>query len=360
MAHQIENMFSVKETPWHNLGSVIQNAPTVAEGIVLAGADWEVEKKSLFFKTAEGVEVNLDDFQKAMVRKDNGVILGTVGPKTEILQNKDAFAFFDPIIASGEATLETAGVLDEGRKIWVMAKCKLDPFVIAKDDEVLSYVLLSNSHDGTMAVRVGFTPIRVVCANTLAIAHGSKDSQLIRVRHSRKVKENLSNIRDVMKVAEASFQATAEQYKLLATRNINQNDLREYVKAVFKMNEDENELATRSKNVLEKILANHEAKTGMLRDISFQTELAARMAQPSASEVADKLLESITERFETPVGGEVKSTKGSWWTAYNAVNEELNYGRGHSDDTRMNSLWFGDSAKKNAEALELALEMAGS
>lgn len=357
MAHQIENMFSVKETPWHNLGSVIQNAPTVAEGLVLAGADWEVEKKSMYFTNAEGVQVNMDAFQKAMVRKDNGVILGTVGPKTEILQNKDAFNFFDPIIESGEATLETAGVLDEGRKIWVMAKAKLDPFVIATGDEVLSYVLLSNSHDGTMAVRVGFTPIRVVCANTLAIAHGAKDSQLIRVRHSRKVKENLSNIRDVMKIAEASFQATAEQYKLLATRNINQNDLREYVKAVFKMNEDENELATRSKNVLEKILANHEAKTGMLRDISFKTELAARA---SAADVADMLIESITERFEVPVGGEVKSTKGSWWTAYNAVNEELNYGRGHSDDTRMNSLWFGDSAKKNSEALELALEMAGN
>jgi len=357
MPDQVQNMFSVNETPWHKVGTVIKEAPDTEKGLVLAGADWDAEKKSLFFTNDQGVQVNVDPFRKVIVRKDNGAILGTVGPKTEILQNKAAFKFFDPIVASGEATLETAGVLGEGEKIWVMAKIKGDPLTIAKDDEVLKFVLLSNSHDGSMAVRVGFTPIRVVCANTLAIAHNAKDSQLIRIRHSKKMGENLSNIRDVMKIAEASFEATAEQYKLLATRNINQNDLREYVKAVFKMNEDENELATRSKNVLEKILANHEAKTGMLRDISFKTELAARA---SAADVADMLLESITERFEVPVGGEVKSTKGSWWTAYNAVNEELNYGRGHSDDTRMNSLWFGDSAKKNAEALELALEMAGN
>lgn len=357
MAHQIENMFSVKETPWHGLGKVIQTAPTIAEGIKLAGLDWEVQKLPLFYNNDKGEAVDASAFQNVMVRKDNGLILGTVGPKTEILQNHRAFNFFDPILESGEATLETAGSLDEGRKIWVMAQVKLDPFVIAKDDEVRSFVLLSNSHDGTTAVRVGFTPIRVVCANTLAIAHGAKDSQLVRIRHSSKLEQNLSNIRDIMNVAKSSFEATAEQFKLLANRGINQNDLREYVKAVFKMPENEAEIATRSRNILEKILANHEARTGMLRDISFQTELAARA---SAAEVADKLLESITERFENPVGGEVKSTKGTWWTAYNAVNEELNYGRGHSDSTRVNSLWFGDSAKKNSEALELALEMAGS
>jgi hypothetical protein len=87
---------------------------------------------------------------------------------------------------------------------------------VAPGDEVEKYLLLSHGHDGSLAVRVGFTPVRVVCANTLSMAHGSDASKLIRVRHSKSLHENLANIREVMNLANAEFEATAEQYRLLA------------------------------------------------------------------------------------------------------------------------------------------------
>src|SRR5205823_9488561 len=124
------------------------------------------------------------------------------------------------------------------------AKMNRDPLVIAEGDTVEKYLLLSHGHDGSLAVRCGFTPVRVVCANTLAMAHGSDASKLIRVKHTKDVLENLANIREVMDLANQQFEATAEQYRLLARKSINQADLRRYVRRVLKI-EDDRQASTR-------------------------------------------------------------------------------------------------------------------
>ena len=134
--------------------------------------------------------------------------------------------WFQPFLDAKEAALHTAGSLRNGSRIWVLAKLNRDPLVIAQGDEVEKFILLSHGHDGSLAVRVGFTPVRVVCQNTLAMAHGSDASKLIRVKHTKDVHENLANIREVMDLANAEFEATAEQYRLLARKSINQADLR--------------------------------------------------------------------------------------------------------------------------------------
>ena len=170
---------------------------------------------------------------RAIVRDTDQRILGVVGSDYVPLQNSQAFKFFDPYIQAGEASLDTAGSLKQGQNIWILANLNRDPIEITKDDIVKKYLLLSNSHRGGIAVKVGFTPVRVVCANTLAMADRHKQSQLIRVSHSSKTVDTLEKIQEVINAANASFEATAEQYKYLASKEVNQSDLERFVRIVF-------------------------------------------------------------------------------------------------------------------------------
>lgn len=314
MAHEIESMAYVGQLPWHGLGTALEESDLYdwRNASVKAGLDWEAELVPLV--TADtGADVE----HRAVRRKTDCRILGVVGPRYTILQNQEAFKWFEPFLEAKEAALHTAGSLRQGSRIWVLAKLNRAPLVIAQGDEVEKYLLLSHSHDGSLAVRVGFTPIRVVCANTLAMAHGADASKLIRIKHTRDVHENLANIREVINVANAEFQATAEQYRRLARKSINQADLRKYVKKVLKVQDDQ-EVGTRMKNIIEEIIGLAEAGRG----------------------------------------NDLPSVRGTYWTAYNAVSEWLTYQRGHTQDNRLNSLWFGDGARMNRQALEVALAMA--
>jgi phage/plasmid-like protein (TIGR03299 family) len=227
MAHEVETMAFFQQTPWHGLGTALDEDdlydwPKTCEK---AGLAWDVELVPLV-TTDTQVKVT----HKAVRRTTDGRTLGVVGPRFFPLQNKDAFAWFQPFLDGREAALHTAGSLRHGSRIWVLAKLNRSPLVVAPGDEVEKFILLSHGHDGSLAVRVGFTPVRVVCQNTLSMAHGSDASKLIRVKHTKDVQANLANVREVMDVATAEFEATAEQYRRLARRSINQADLRRYVK----------------------------------------------------------------------------------------------------------------------------------
>ena len=313
MAHEIETMAYFGELPWHGLGTALEEADLYdwQQACIKSGLDWEAELVPLL--TAD-TQTKVDHV--AVRRKSDGRILGTVGPRYTILQNRDAFKWFQPFLDAKEAALHTAGSLREGSRIWVLAKLNREPLVIAPGDEVAKFICSRHGHDGSLAVRVGFTPIRVVCANTLALAHGSDASKLIRLKHTKDIHENLENIREVMSIANAAFEATAEQYRLLARKNISQADLRRYVKTVLGVKDDQP--STRMKNTIEEILG----------------------------------------RCEYGKGNDLPSVRGTYWTAYNGVNEWLAYQRGHNQQNRLNSLWFGDSANINRFALETALAMA--
>ena len=179
------------------------------------------------------------------------------------------------------------------------------------------YVLLSNSHDGSLAVRVGFTPIRVVCNNTLCLAHESKASKLLRVKHTSRVLENLEDVRDTIDLAQQEFAATVKQYNQLASRQIKSTDLVKYVRIVFGLKE--------------------------------------RHRTP-AQEKQEKIVPSVVRLFENGRGS--RTAGANYWGAYNAVNEYLNYFRGKTQDNTLNSLWFGNSASLNKKALEVAMELA--
>jgi phage/plasmid-like protein (TIGR03299 family) len=172
MAHEVESMMYVGQAPWHGLGVPLQNPPTIEEAIRLAGLDWTVSTKPVALIDG-GIPV---PSHRAVVRDSDGRILGMVGKDWRPLQNRPAFEWFNPILASGAATLETAGSLRDGARVFILAKIGADP---VPDDGVALDDLLSNGHDGTLAARVGFTDTRVVCANTLAAAHASSASAVV-------------------------------------------------------------------------------------------------------------------------------------------------------------------------------------
>jgi len=314
MPHEVESMAYFGQLPWHGLGTALEEADLYdwPSASAKAGLNWEAELVPLM--TAD-TQARVE--HRAVRRKTDGRVLGVVGPRYAVLQNQDAFGWFEPFLEAREAALHTAGSLRNGSRIWVLAKLSREPLVVAQGDEVEKYLLLSHSHDGSLAVRVGFTPVRVVCANTLAMSHGADASKLLRVKHTKDVHDNLANIREVINLANAEFQATADQYRLLARKSINQADLQRYVQKVLKV-EDDREAGTRMKNIIDEIVGLAEAGRG----------------------------------------NDLPSVRGSYWTAYNGFSEWLSYSRGRTQENRLNSLWFGDGANLNRQALEVALSMA--
>ena len=324
MAHELEimangqaAMFAVGQTPWHGLGKVLNAPPTVEEGIKLAGMDWTVGLKAL-----HTVDCSIPVDHRATYRVDNGKILGVVGPAYRPLQNAEMFAFFQPLVDAGEIALHTAGSLQDGRKVWVLAEITKPALEIADGDTVKRFMLLSGSHDGSRAVRCGFTPIRVVCANTLRMAHNSErdENKLVKVLHTKNITTTLAQLRDVMMVANSSFEATAEQYRRLTRCPINRADLRKYVKVVLEVEKiEDRELPGRTLTKIREI------------------EMAATRGK----------------------GNENPAVRGTLWTAYNGVTEYLGYTHGRTNESRVDSLWFGESARVSQRAFEVAVSMAG-
>lgn len=312
MPANVENMFYTGAEPWHGLGEKLEQAPTISEAITASGLDWEVGLKDLF--TRDGEEVPA----RATYRKSDNSILGVVGPRYVPLQNREAFDWFQPFIDNGEASLHTGGSLSHGQKVWVLAQLNRDPSEIVPGDEVQKFILLSNSHDGKTAIRVGYTPIRVVCVNTLAFAHQHKESQLLRIRHTRSAKSNLDNVRDIMDNINAGFEATAEQFRFLASRDFHQGSVRQYVKTMLGVEKKpEGDLKTRTLNTINTVLRTiHGPKQDM------------------------------------------PGVRGTWWAAYNGYNEWLNYERGRTTNNRLESLWFGQAGTDNNRALQLATQYA--
>ena len=162
MAHEIyenDQMFSVRQVPWHGLGTVISEAPNSEEALRIAELDWEVYQTEVIRVDTGNIVPNM----KLNVRSNPDVELGLVSDRYRIVQNKDAFAFTDALIGN-DVRYETAGSLKNGRTVWMLAKM---PTAKVGGDDVEPYLCFTNSHDGTGAVRVCLTPIRVVCNNTL-------------------------------------------------------------------------------------------------------------------------------------------------------------------------------------------------
>lgn len=162
MSANVETMFSVREKPWHGLGTIVMEAPTSADALRLAELDWEVVQEPVYTGNQEPIKG-----YKANVRSSDRKVLGVVSDRYKVVQNVDAFSFTDELLGKG-VRYETAGSLQEGRKVWLLARLPKE-YVIA-GERISSYLVFSNTHDGSGSVKVAVTPVRVVCNNTLNLA----------------------------------------------------------------------------------------------------------------------------------------------------------------------------------------------
>jgi phage/plasmid-like protein (TIGR03299 family) len=272
----------------------------------MAGLDYTVMKKLIEFNPG------LKQDTYATVRTDTHDILGVVNKSYKLIQNIDAFTFFDDLVAENEAIYETAGVLGKGECIWILAK--LPGYInVHGNDMVNKYLLLTNSHDGSSHVRVKLTPIRVVCNNTLTAAlQGAGEVQ---ISHTPNSAQDLEQAGAMLGLSNYLYEQLEVMFNSMAARKITDGQLRDYVQALVPDNE-ETENTARTENIRNSVLQLHESGRG------------AHLA------------------------------RGTWWGAFNSVAEYTDHMMLDEDsNTRLNSIWFGRGEQLKLKAFRLAEKM---
>ena len=191
MPANVETMFSVRETPWHGLGRIIMDAPASREALELAGLDWQVESRNIYSGTGAMIPG-----YRANVRSTDDAVLGVVSDRYRIVQNEEAFQFTDDLLGEG-VTYETAGSLQGGKKVWMLAR--LPRKYLIAGDQVVPYLVIFNSHDGSSGVKVAMTPIRVVCQNTLNLALNTAKRSWT-ARHTENVLLRVQDARETLQL----------------------------------------------------------------------------------------------------------------------------------------------------------------
>lgn len=189
----VESMMYVREKPWHGLGTRVEEAPTSTDALRMAGLDWSVVQRNI--QVCGGAKIKN---YRANVRDSDGTVLGVVSDRYKIVQNAEAFEFTDSLIG-GDVRYETAGSLNGGRKIWLLARL---PETEIAGDKTEPYICFTNTHDGSGAIRVCMTPIRIVCNNTLNLALGSA-RRAWSVRHTGDMASKMHEARVCLEMASA-------------------------------------------------------------------------------------------------------------------------------------------------------------
>jgi phage/plasmid-like protein (TIGR03299 family) len=233
-----DSMFSVRETPWHGLGAVLDEPPaTIAEAIEASGLGWRVEREPIAVDRGDAATV--DDWWKprceeipgyyATVRQDSRTVLGIVGERYRIVQNDEAFQFVDQLLGSS-LHFDTAGSLGGGRRVWVLAT--LPDYVVVGGDAVRPYVLLMNSHDGSTAVIAATTPVRVVCQNTLNWGL-VRARQKFSIRHTDQISRRVHEARRVLDLSIDYYEQFRVTGNVLASKSCSERQLRRVLDELY-------------------------------------------------------------------------------------------------------------------------------
>ena len=224
MAANIESMFYVRETPWHGLGTKVLEAPASKDALQLAGLDWRVLQEPIYTAMEE-----LVDGYKANVRDSDRKVLGVVTDRYRVIQNDEAFAFTDELLGAG-VKYETAGSLQGGRKVWLLAHMPHE--YIISGERISPYLLFSNTHDGSGAIKVALTPIRVVCQNTLnlALANAKRSWSMI---HTGDIKEKMQEAKDTLFLAENYMDELGKEFEALRMKKLTDKQVMEYIEILL-------------------------------------------------------------------------------------------------------------------------------
>lgn len=335
------SFFSVKEKAWHNLGQIVKEYPTSEEAIKFAGLDYEVEKSPLFTKGAgiientNGIEMIDSELEVpnyfANIRTDNNTVLGVVGKDYQIVQNREAFSFFDSIVGGGNGILyETAGALGNGERIFITAKLPDYIRVGNGDDITEKYIFLTTSHDGSGSITAAFTPVRIVCQNTLN-ASLKNMSNVVRIRHTAGAKQRLEDAHKVMGLANKLSQELESTFNHWAKITVGDDEMKKLIQLALCPN----------KETLQHL------QKGNVADLStvFKNTVDDAFAYAMISE---------SQQTET--------TKGTLFGAYNAVTGYFQNVRNYKDnEAKLQSIVLGGTAQlKSQKALDLCENFARS
>lgn len=224
MAAEVESMFYVRETPWHGLGTRVTEAPGSKEALVLAGLDWKVVQEPIHTGSGELIQG-----YKANVRDSDRRILGVVTDRYKVIQNEEAFAFTDELLGEG-VQYETAGSLQSGKRVWLLAR--LPHEYIISGERISPYLVFSNTHDGSGAVKVALTPVRVVCCNTLnlALSTASRSWSLI---HTGNIQGKIQEAGKTLFMAEKYMDSLGKEFEALRRIKLTDRQVLDYIGALL-------------------------------------------------------------------------------------------------------------------------------
>lgn len=361
MAHDFETGFVVRDQAWHGLATVLPDNPTVTEALQSAGLDWDVLERPMMTSRPEtvvtdaGVQESLIPMEvpdgKVLLRGSDMSVLGYTSKQYKPFQNREAFGWFQELLDDGTAVLETAGSLQEGRKVWVQAKYG-DTIEVKSGDVIIPYLLLANGHDGKMSLRLQNTPVRVVCWNTMQAAGVSEDGD---VEHSVKSGLAIAHKGDVKAKAEAARRAivamnrdlnvSVDEYRKMSKLPVTE----EYVRALAKELFDADYLKAR--DLIGKF---RERQEHAPTEIKAETQV--KIAELEALLNTEGRVErKVLDWFHHSPGCEGKTA----WDAFNAVTYQIDHGAKGTPASRMSSSWFGTGSRKRAKAFELITGSAG-
>jgi len=331
------SFFTVKEKAWHGLGQVIREYPTSAEAIQHACLGYTVEKRPLF--TYDSVnfngnvqdkliipEIQVPDFF-ATVRTDTEQPLGVVGKDYEVIQNMDAFSFFDGIVGGGSGILyETAGALGKGERVFITAKLP-DHIKVGRKDCIEKYLFLTTSHDGTGSIIIAFTPIRIVCQNTLNAAMRNHVNS-VKIRHTASATDKLK-----------------EAYKMLGITN----QLSTEMEAIFNRWSRVRITDPQLKKLLQIAMAPNKETLEKLKS-GQQADLSSHF---------NNMVSSVFDYAMTAPSQQVDTTKGTLFGAYNAVTGYFQNVRNFRDEeSKFKSIMYGTGLQRNQSAFDLCTSFA--
>lgn len=312
---QIETMAYAGQSPWGDIGTQVSNDLSPQQIMEKADLNWSVDKVQTY---ADYQGEKIPTGMEALVRSSDNKILTQVGKNWEPCQNETAFEFFNEYCLEGGMDMESAGSLKGGKMVWALAKIK-ESFDVVKGDQVDSYLLFSNPHEYGKSIDVRFTPIRVTCMNTLAMAIKGSAVNGMKVNHRKAFDPQI--VKETMGIAHEKFEQYKEVAKYLAGKKFTAESLIQYYNEVFPR-------TYTGKNPV--IVKTYEDLT-----TNGQKAFDVLQSQPGAN-----------------------FAQGSWWQALNSVTYLTDHVMGREADSRMTSSWFGANANRKAVAVSKAIEFA--
>ena len=229
MAANVETMFYTREKPWHGLGTMVAEAPNSKDALRLAGLNWKVLQEPVYTENKELIQG-----YKANVRDTDRKVLGVVTDRYKVIQNEEAFAFTDTLLGKG-VRYETAGSLQEGRRVWMLARLPRE-FIIG-GERISPYMVFSNTHDGSGAVKTALTPIRVVCNNTLNLALRTAKRSWSMI-HTGDISGKIEEAKNTLLLADEYMTALGQEFENLRKIKLSERQVQDYIKILLPMEEN--------------------------------------------------------------------------------------------------------------------------